>query len=779
MATNIFSIGQSALQAAMAAQATTSHNISNATTPGYNRQEVVQSSAGGINYGYGFVGQGTQVTQIKRIYDDLLTKQALASQTTASSLDSYYSQISQINNTLADSQAGLSPALQNFFSAVQGLASNPTTQASRQSVLSQASTLAARVQSLSDQLQQSSAAVNSQITSTISTVNSYAQQLSALNQAIVKATGSSGGQAPNDLLDQRDQVVAELNKYVKITTVPQDTGAISVFIGTGQALVAGDQVSTLVATNSPTDVSRLQVGVQTTGGGTSTIPDSFFYDGGSLGGLLKYRSETLDPTQNSLGRIAIALGTAINQQQQLGLDQNGNPGTNLFNVSSPNLIAYPTNTGTTNLTTTISDPSKLTTSDYTMSFDGTNYKLTRLSDSTTTTYTAANFPVTVDGVTYSNGAAAPGPYAPTMTAGDMYKIQPTANGAQGFSVALQNTQLLATAAPIVTAINATNNANLVMPATNTGSGIVTNTSVDPTKFQQGSSVSFATTVDTTVTPNQTKLAATWSNATPTPNVTVTYPDGTSSTVTGTTPFNYQSGMTVTSGGLTYTLTGSPNAGDQFNFTPTAANQGTATISTGSVTSAYLTTTTPLTKPTTLTYNTAASPPAFTLSPAAPAGGGTITHLDGTTTAIAGGATSIPYKAGDTYVISGVSFQISGQPSNGDQFTISANTNAASDNRNTLAMGALQTATTIAGTNFQGSYSQLVATIGNKTNEINVTNTAEKSRLTAIQSQQQSESGVNQDEELAQMIQNQQQYQAAAKIIQAASDMLNVLFTLGT
>ncbi|WP_420106695.1 flagellar basal body rod C-terminal domain-containing protein [Herbaspirillum huttiense] len=94
------------------------------------------------------------------------------------------------------------------------------------------------------------------------------------------------------------------------------------------------------------------------------------------------------------------------------------------------------------------------------------------------------------------------------------------------------------------------------------------------------------------------------------------------------------------------------------------------------------------------------------------------------------------------------------------------------------MANLQTANTINGTSFQGSYSQLVATIGNKTNEINVTNTAEKTRLTAIQAQQQSESGVNQDEELAQMIKNQQQYQAAAKIIQAASDMINVLLTLG-
>lgn len=775
MATNIFSIGQSALQAAMAAQSTTSHNISNATTPGYNRQEVVQSSAGGINYGYGFVGQGTQVTEIKRIYNDFLTKQSLASQTSASSLDSYYSEISQINNMVADTKAGLSPALQDFFAAVQNLASNPNTQASRQSVLSQASTLVARVSSINDQLAQSSASVNSQITSTVTTINSYAQQIAQLNQAIVNAVGTGGGQQPNDLLDQRDQLVAELNKYVKITTVPQDTGAVSVFIGTGQSLVAGDQVTKLAVTNSPTDVSRLQIGQVMPSGTTVTIPDSFFYDGGSLGGLLKYRTETLDPTQNALGRIAIAMGTAFNQQQKLGLDQNGNAGTDMFNVSSPNLIGYPTNTGTTNLTTTISDPSALSTSDYTLSFDGTNYTFTRLSDNTKTVKVATDFPVTLDGVTYSDGGSPAG--APTMASGNIYKIQPTANGAAAFSLLLSNTQLLATAAPISTSINATNNVNASTGASNTGNAIISNTSLDPTNFTQGSSVSFNTTLDTTVTPNQLKLAATWSGVTPAPDVTYTNPDGSTGTATGGATFNYTPGMTITSGGVTYTLTGTPSAGDQFNFAPVSANKGTATISTGSVTAAYLTTTTPLTKPTTLSYNSTATPPVFVMSPAAP-GAGTITHLDGTTTTINAGDTNIPYKAGDTYEISGVKFQISGQPSNGDQFTISANTNATSDNRNALAMAGLQTANTINGTNLQGSYSQLVATIGNKTNEINVTNTAEKSRLTAIQAQQQSESGVNQDEELAQMIKNQQQYQAAAKIIQAASDMINVLLTLG-
>lgn len=772
MATNIFSIGQSALQAAMAAQATTSHNLANALTPGYNRQVVVQSSAGGINYGYGFVGQGTQVAEIKRVYNDFLVKQQLASQTSASSLDSYYSQISQLDNLLADKDAGLSPALQDFFKSIQNFASTPNTDASRQSVLSGASTLVARFQSLNDQMAQSRTSVNNQITSTVDTLNSYATQLAELNKSIVKAQGAGGGQAPNDLLDQRDQVIANINKYAKVTTVAQDNGAVNVFIGSGQPLVMGEQVTALVAAPSADDLTRLQIGYKVGNNQTAIIPDNFFYDGGSLGGLLKYRSETLDSAQNTLGRIATVLGSTFNDQQKLGLDQNGTPGTDFFNVAPPAVLPKSTNTGSGNLSATISNASALTTSDYSLSYDGTNYTLTRLSDNTKTTVAGTAFPLTVDGVTYSDGGT-PTPGAPTMAAGDSFKIQPTVNGAASLSLAINNTQLIAAAAPISTSGNATSSVNSTTPSANTGSGVISNTSLDAKTFQQGSSVSFATSV-VAGPPTQTQLAATWTGATPAPDVTITYPDGTVSTVTGNTPFNYQTGAVISSGGVSFTLTGSPAAGDQFNFAPVAGNQGTASISAGSVDKNYLAT--PLTAPLKMTYQTTPTV-GFAVSPATTAPV-TVTHKDGTTATIAAGAT-LTYTAGDTYTYQGMSFSITGQPSAGDQFTVAPNTNATSDNRNAQLLAGLQTKNTIGNTSYQGSYSQLVATIGNKTNEINVTNTAEKARLEAITTEVQSESGVSQDEELANMIKNQQQYQAAAKVIQAASDMLNVLFQVIT
>jgi flagellar hook-associated protein 1 FlgK len=765
MATSIFSIGQSALAAAQAAQATTSHNISNATTPGYNRQVVVQSTAGGINYGYGFVGQGTQVAEIKRVYNDFLNKQVLASLTSASSLDSYYSQISQIDNMVADTSAGLSPALQDFFSAMQNLASTPNNDAARQAVLSAGQTLSARFQSLNDQLSQSRTSVNSQITSSVNSINSYATQIQALNMAILKASGSGGGAAPNDLLDQRDQAIADLNKIVKVTTLPQDNGAISVFIGNGQPLVLGDQVSTLVATPSASDQTRLQVSYKN-GSNTILIPDGAFA-GGSLGGIMSYRTETLDVAQNTLGRVAIALASSFNTQHKLGQDQNGAMGTDFFAVGTPQINSTLGNSATAVASATIVDASKLTTSDYKLTFDGTNYTFTRVSDGNATVVPAlpaTNFPVTIDGVKYTT---------PTMAAGDSFLIQPTINGAGTLKVILASTQNIATAAPIVTGV--TKNTTLTAQSSttgNAGTGTVAGISVNQSAATAGTTQTYTYSAANTLTLTPAAAASVTIGG-----VTTNYAAG------ATIPYTPGAGGVISSGGVSFSVNGAPTIGDKFVLT--TPNIGTGVISAGQVeldipgppaSSSF----TQMAAGSSLNYTYDGQNQALVRSATAPAtlSAVVVTHADGTTNSYAAGITSIPFKPGDKLATAGFSFSITGQPSDGDVFTVKPNTGGVSDNRNMLALDALQTANTIGNTSFQGSYSQLVSFIGNKTNEIDVTNKAEKARLTAIQTEQQSESGVNQDEELANMIKNQTAYQAAAKIIQAASDMLNVLFTLG-
>ena len=331
MATNILSIGQSALTAAQVGLSTTSHNIANAATPGYSRQVVIQGAAQAQNFGYGFMGQGTEVSTVQRVYNDYLGIQAQSAQATKSGLDSYYTQIQQIDNLLADPSSGLSPALQDFFSGIQDVASNPSSIPSRQSALSSADSLVARFQSLAGRLDEMRQGVNSQIQSSVSVINSYASQIAQLNDAIGKAQRATG-QPPNDLLDQRDQLVLDLNKEIKATVVKQGDGGYNVFIGNGQPLVVGVTTASLTTMASPTDPQKIEVAYRATNGTTNIVPESSLA-GGKLGGLLAFRSQALEPMQANLDTLATGLATTVNAQHRLGQDLNGNPGGDFFTVA--------------------------------------------------------------------------------------------------------------------------------------------------------------------------------------------------------------------------------------------------------------------------------------------------------------------------------------------------------------------------------------------------------------------------------------------------------------
>ena len=234
---NIFSIGQSALNVAQAGVNTAGHNIANAATPGYNRQTVVQVAGQAGAQATGNAGMGAQVAEVKRNYSSFLGSQLLSTQSQASQLEVQHGQIQQIDNMLADSSAGLAPALQDFFNTLQDVSTAPADATLRQSVLFSAESVTTRFKDMSRQLDEIDQGVNSQIESSVQQLNSAAQRLVGLNQAIVNAKGLPGGQ-PNDLLDQRDQVLRDLSKVVKISVSQQDD-QVSVYLGNGQPLVAG------------------------------------------------------------------------------------------------------------------------------------------------------------------------------------------------------------------------------------------------------------------------------------------------------------------------------------------------------------------------------------------------------------------------------------------------------------------------------------------------------------------------------------------------------------
>lgn len=658
MATSILSIGQSGLVAAQVGLATTGHNIANAATPGYSRQVVVQGAAQAQNFGFGFMGQGAEIATVKRIYSEYLGVQVQSAQTAKSGLDSYYTQIRQIDNLLADPTTGLSPALQDFFAGVQELSSNPASMPSRQAALSSAESLASRFQSLAGRLDEMKQSVNSQIQSSVGVINTYAEQIAKLNDAVSKAQRADG-QPPNDLLDQRDQLILDLNKEIRATVVKQGDGNYNVFIGNGQPLVVGVTPSALTIQASATNPERIEVAYRASNGSVVTLSETGL-SGGKLGGLIEFRSKTLEPAQNALGRVAIGLASTFNAQHRLGVDLNGVAGGTFFTAASPVVTASSANdmTSTAAVTASIGNANALTTSDYRLQYDGTDYTLTRLSDNVTTGPITSG--QTVDGVTFSLSG--------TAVAGDSFLIRPTVNGASGIAVAITDPRLIAAAGTLP-----------VVPVGTSASG---------------------------------------------------------------------------------------------------TNGGDVVIGAATVDSSY---TTPLSAPVTFTYQVdAVNGDGFILSTPVTV---TDTGAPPTTTSYAAGDI-VPYVEGATISFGGISFVLSSPtstpPADGDSFTVAANPSGVGDNRNALLLAGLQTANILGGgsTTFQGAYSQFVSQIGNKTRELEVTSSAAGKLLSEATVSLQNESGVNLDEEATNLLRYQQAYQASGKVMQVASEMFDVLLSLG-
>lgn len=436
---NVLTIGKSALNAAQVGIATVGHNIANASTPGYSRQVVVQAAAQAQNFGYGFVGQGANVVGIQRVYNETLAKQVINATSTAKASSAYYSNISQINNLLSDSTAGLNPVITNFFSAVSAAAANPSDTATRQTFMSSAQSMINRFNSVNNQLQDMRNSINTQITASVDTINSYASQIATLNDTINKALNSTGN-PPNDLMDQRDQLVAKISEQIQTTIIKQDDGSYNVFAGSGMPLVVGTTQYSLYTRASETDLGRVEVAYGNPD--SPKILGNETLSGGTLGGVLKFRTDTLDVVQNQIGQLALTLTSQFNAQQTQGLDLNGIAGTNLFNTIEPQVTPSSRNPSTSpNITASFDNTSMVTSSDYSVRYTSGNYVITRLSDNTLMpegSTGGVTLPQTFNGITIDAGAGTP-------AEGDYYLVQPTRGAASNLSLNFTDVSKLALA----------------------------------------------------------------------------------------------------------------------------------------------------------------------------------------------------------------------------------------------------------------------------------------------------------------------------------------------
>ena len=634
MGTGLLNVSVSGLNAAQMGILTTSHNIANASTPGFSRQQIVQTTNTPLFSGAGFIGQGANVQTVKRVYSDFLANQVKNAETTAAELDTYATAIAQIDNLLGDPSAGLSPALQGFFNAVSDAAANPASIPSRQTMLSAGQSLVARFQGLDQQLTDMRDGVNSQVRSEVTTINSYVNQIADINQRIVVAQAAGVNQPANDLYDQRDKLLADVNKEIRITSHQESDGSVSLFFGSGQPLVVGTQVYQLQAIPDREDLNNLQIGLKSPGGDVMNIPESLV-TGGNLGGLLSFRANTLNGAQNSIGRIALSIATNFNSQHILGQDLNGALGGNFFEPIALATLAAPTNTGNATLSAT------MMVSDYRVSYDQNNggYTITRLADDADMgTFSA--LPHVVNGVSISLAAGVP-------ANGDSFVISPDAPAA----------------------------ARVTAAATNTGSA---------TLASSGSNVQTLTDSDYRLTLSATNTFT-----------LLRLSDQQSWTGNGSTQGSaFDDLMSKTPPqGFDLSLGGTMLLGDSILIRPTryaaqdmalavtdarnialaapvrtsaaVGNGGTATISAGTVSD----TATLQQAPFTLTYEAASN--SLVGFPA-----GATVMVGNTTYKITDPTMRVPYAAGNTISLNGIAAVITGSPLDGDRFTLGANTSPA-------------------------------------------------------------------------------------------------------
>jgi len=754
MTSSLFQIGVSGLNAAQFALTTTGENVANVNTQGYDTENVVSAESPGLNTGVGFLGTGVNVQTVARAFNQLLTNQLNQAQSAGSSLTENGQLLGELNSVFGSPTAGLTTTISTFFNGLQTLASGTTSSvsAARSAFIGDATQLADQLNNISQQFTALNQNINQAISGNVTQVNTLSTQIATLNSQIQLATAEGQGQPPNQLLDERDQAVSALSQLVG-TTVVTNGNSINVYVGSGQALVTGQQAFQLQAVPSPSDPSQTEIAYNTSPNGTGTptlLPDSSL-TGGTLGGLLTFRSQSLVPAETSINALAASVAGAVNQQNELGVNEAGQQGGPLFSIPGPSVISNANNTGTGTVGASVINPGSPPSDNLTLSFNGTAYTVRDQTTGATSTFpSGTTFPVSAFGVNISLSG--------TLNPGDSFNIQPNAGAAGAIALTTSDPSQIAAAVPVLASASTNNQ----------GNGTITQGSVSAAYFAQaigtelsgntGSGTISAVTSSSGATPLTAPVTFQFTagppgtyTAVPATAVTITV-GGTTSTIPAGTAIPYTAGETVNISGQSFQLGGAPATGDQFVVQPNA----------------------PLTSTTTLTFSGSSQ----SLSGFPP--GETVTEVvNGVTTTFAPPVSSVPYNGSATTLsFGGISVTVGGTPKDGDTFTI-APSNGVSDTRNASALAALQTAKVAGnGTETIGTaYSVVVSQVGTQASSVTTANTAQTALISQFSQQQQSVSGVNLDQEAANLVQFQNIYQANSKVIAVATSLFDTILAL--
>lgn len=395
MPSGILGTALTGLMAFQRSMQTISNNVANVNTDGYSRQNTNLETATTTFSRGNYIGNGVNVSNVTRTYDQFISNNIRTSASALGDADRFQTMTKQVDNLMANPETGMANSMKSFFTAVNGVASDPTSIPARQIMVTQANTLTTQFSSVSAQLENLRSQNNAYMQTNVDTINNYTQSIADLNNKIAAVTKGGGTQFPNELLDQRDQLLAKLSENIDTSVLTRPDGSVDVFIGQGQALISGDSRSKLSLSNSTTDVGQKDVMM-------NGFNVNSQFSSGSLAGAVRFRDQVLDPAQQQLGLVAAGLGISFNEAHKQGIDLTGTAGKDMFAFSPNQVAVYRYNGNSSGAIDVQFDPAtvnQLRASDYRLDYNAGAYSLTRLSDNVKIPFPTGGLPATVDGIT--------------------------------------------------------------------------------------------------------------------------------------------------------------------------------------------------------------------------------------------------------------------------------------------------------------------------------------------------------------------------------------------
>jgi flagellar hook-associated protein FlgK len=331
---DLISMGSSGVLAYQRALGTVSNNIANIGTDGYSRQEIGLAAAQPRAIGTDFVGTGVYTTGVKRAYDSFVESNLRNSTSDLEGQGPLVQFANRVVDLLADQNVGLSSSLGAFFASARDLATAPASVVARGNFLRQTDAVATGFRQLSGQI----ASIDSETTAALDVasekINALANQIALVNKQLFRV--SSVDRQPPELLDQRDILLRDLSKLVRVNTEFTVNGQVKVSLNesmdtkTGAVIVDADQVQRLNVVIDPA-TQRVQLGFNMNSSRARVVVG---VSGGEMGGLLAVRDQVVQPARDQLDGLAQRWMNEVNAIHRSGVDAQGQPGGDLLGLTA-------------------------------------------------------------------------------------------------------------------------------------------------------------------------------------------------------------------------------------------------------------------------------------------------------------------------------------------------------------------------------------------------------------------------------------------------------------